>query len=171
MAAVIGDGRAHDLVDEPPEVLDADVGQEPVDPEILVGDHLAEPAQDGGEGQRANFLVTQPIFDVEALESFLARLGPIDVPVLAELMPLRSFEQAEYVHYELPDTRVPEAVLDRLRAAGPDGPAAGQALTAAFLGECGDLVNGAIVVPTAGSPNETAELVRTLVGTIDTGPR
>jgi len=119
----------------------------------------------------ANFLVTQPIFDVEALESFLARLGAIEVPVLAELMPLRSFEQAEYVHYELPDTRVPEAVLDRLRAAGPDGPAVGQALTAAFLGECGDLVNGAIVVPTAGSPNETAELVRTLVGTVDAGPR
>jgi hypothetical protein len=58
-----------------------------------------------------------------------------------------------------------------LRAAGPDGPAVGQALAAAFLGECGDLVDGAIVVPTAGSPNETAEFVRTLVGTVDMGPR
>ena len=40
------------------------------------------------------------------------------VPVIVGVMPLHSFRHAEFLHNEVPGITVPEAVRDRLRAAG-----------------------------------------------------
>lgn len=63
----------------------------------------------------ARFAMSQPIFDARALAGFLAELDPLPIPVLAGILPLHSFRNAEFLHNEVPGMRIPEAVRDRMR--------------------------------------------------------
>jgi homocysteine S-methyltransferase len=110
----------------------------------------------------AQFVMTQPIYDPDLFASVLARLGPLEVPVLMGVMPLQSYRNAEFVHNELPGVSVPEAVLERMRAAGADGQAEGMAITRELLAACMHLVSGVYVMPTFGRYEQAAELVRQL---------
>jgi homocysteine S-methyltransferase len=69
----------------------------------------------------ADFAVTQPVFDPEALARFLERVSPWPVPVLAGLWPLRSLRNAEFVANEIPGVVVPDAVLERMANAQARG--------------------------------------------------
>jgi homocysteine S-methyltransferase len=67
----------------------------------------------------ADFAVTQPVFQVEQLASFLERarsLAP-HLPVIAGIWPLTSFRNAEFMNNEVPGISVPPAVMERMRAA------------------------------------------------------
>jgi homocysteine S-methyltransferase len=68
----------------------------------------------------AEYAVTQPVFDPEALFRFLDRLPPGPrVPILAGVWPLQSLRNAEFLNSEVPGVHVPDAVRARL-AAAPD---------------------------------------------------
>src|SRR5438477_1245522 len=60
----------------------------------------------------ASWLQTQPVYDLEALERFLARAGRIPVPVLVGILPLHSFRHAEFLHNEVPGITVPDRAPD-----------------------------------------------------------
>ena len=63
----------------------------------------------------ANFLITPPVYDLEALERLLDAVDPpADVPVLLGLMPLQDLRHAEYLQHEVPDMAVPSSVLERM---------------------------------------------------------
>jgi homocysteine S-methyltransferase len=66
----------------------------------------------------AKFAVTQPVFDVEALDRFLDLLGPGRIPILAGIWPLVSLRNAEFLNTEVPGVKVADAVMDRMAAAG-----------------------------------------------------
>jgi methionine synthase / methylenetetrahydrofolate reductase(NADPH) len=72
----------------------------------------------------ADFAVTQPVFDVEALERFLELVNPWPVPVLAAIWPLRSAREAEFLANEVPGVIVPDTVIQRLREVDARGPEA-----------------------------------------------
>ncbi len=63
----------------------------------------------------ARFAMSQPIFDSRDLADFLAELGPLPIPVLAGILPLHSFRNAEFLHNEVPGMRIPEPVRERMR--------------------------------------------------------
>jgi len=65
----------------------------------------------------ANFAVTQPVFDVKQLESFLKRMESATgrIPVVAGICPLTSYRNAEFMNNEVPGISVPQAVMDRMR--------------------------------------------------------
>ncbi len=67
----------------------------------------------------ADFAVTQPVFQVEQLASFLerARRFAPHLPVIAGIWPLTSFRNAEFMNNEVPGISVPPAVMERMRAA------------------------------------------------------
>jgi homocysteine S-methyltransferase len=67
----------------------------------------------------AEYAVTQPVFDPEALLRFLDALPGRRVPVLAGVWPLQSLRNAEFLNSEVPGVHVPESVRARL-AAAPD---------------------------------------------------
>src|SRR5207237_9007208 len=58
----------------------------------------------------ANFLVTQPIYDVDAFRTFVEACGPLGVPLLVGVLPLVSARHAEFLHNEVPGGVIPEAV-------------------------------------------------------------
>lgn len=66
----------------------------------------------------AEYAITQPVFDPDALFRFLDRLPPTTIPILAGIWPLQSVRNAEFLNTEVPGVSVPEAVRARLVAAG-----------------------------------------------------
>ncbi len=64
----------------------------------------------------AEFAITQPVFDPEALLRFLDRVEGYrrKIPVLAGVWPLISFKNAEFMNNEVPGVVVPKAILDRM---------------------------------------------------------
>jgi methionine synthase I (cobalamin-dependent)/5,10-methylenetetrahydrofolate reductase len=64
----------------------------------------------------AEYIVTQPVFDLHLLESFLRRIEGFRVPVIAGIWPLTSYRNAEFMVNEL-RVPVPEAFLERMRQA------------------------------------------------------
>ncbi len=108
----------------------------------------------------ADCLMTQQFYDAASLESFLERLGPIEIPVLIGVMPLQSHKHTEFIHNELAGVFVPEDVRDRMRRAGENGVAEGLAQARELLEQCRPMCDGAYLVPSFGRYEVVGELVQ-----------
>jgi len=73
-------------------------------------DHTFQKAKAGVE-----FLITQPIFDVELLEYFLEKIEPSGVPVIAGIWPLSSYRNALFLHNEVPGVSIPMEIQERMK--------------------------------------------------------
>jgi len=65
----------------------------------------------------AEYAITQPVFDVEQLERFLAQLGGVRIPIIAGIWPLVSVRNAEFLANEVPGVTVPDHIISRMRRA------------------------------------------------------
>ncbi len=65
----------------------------------------------------AEYVLTQPVFDIEQMERFFQRMADLRLPVLAGVMPLMNFRTVEFLNNEVPGVTVPEAVVRRMAAA------------------------------------------------------
>jgi methionine synthase I (cobalamin-dependent)/5,10-methylenetetrahydrofolate reductase len=63
----------------------------------------------------AEYVVTQPVFDLDLLEKFLKRIERVKIPVICGLWPLTSFRNAEFMVNEL-RVPVPESFMERMRS-------------------------------------------------------
>jgi len=93
----------------------------------------------------AQFLVSRPVHELDGLRQVMARLAGADVPVLVSVVPLRSFEQADYLSHEVPDVRIPATALRALEQAGPHAARTGADMAAQLLAEAGPFVQGAVL--------------------------
>jgi len=62
----------------------------------------------------AEYVVTQPVFDLKLLEDFLKRIEHVKIPVICGIWPLTSFRNAEFMCNEL-RVPVPDEFMDRMR--------------------------------------------------------
>lgn len=69
----------------------------------------------------AEFAVTQPVFDLQAFQTFLDRTAEWPLPILAGIWALRSLREAEFLANEIPGVVVPEEIFQRMRAAEAKG--------------------------------------------------
>ena len=68
----------------------------------------------------AEYVVTQPVFDLRLLENFLKRIEHCRIPVVAGIWPLVSVRNAEFMKNEL-RVSVPDEILNRMaRAQTPE---------------------------------------------------
>ena len=65
----------------------------------------------------AEYAITQPVFDADVLESFLRRIEPLQLPVVAGIWPLLSYRNAQFMNNEVPGVSVPDDVMERMRVA------------------------------------------------------
>ncbi|HEU5158562.1 MAG TPA: bifunctional homocysteine S-methyltransferase/methylenetetrahydrofolate reductase [Streptosporangiaceae bacterium] len=93
----------------------------------------------------AQFLVTTPVYGLDALRRMVDALADEDVPVLLSVAPLRSFEEADYLAHEVPDVTIPAATLTALERAGQGARETGLDLMASLLTEARPLVDGVVV--------------------------
>ncbi|HET6499735.1 MAG TPA: bifunctional homocysteine S-methyltransferase/methylenetetrahydrofolate reductase [Amycolatopsis sp.] len=94
----------------------------------------------------AQFLITRPVYEAEALSGMLAELSDEDIPVLMAVSPLTGFAEAEYLAHEVPDVRIPRETLTVLEAAGEGGREAGLELAKELLARARPLVQGVVLV-------------------------
>ncbi len=110
----------------------------------------------------AQFLVSRPVHELDGLRQVLAGLAGAGVPVLISVVPLRSFEQADYLSHEVPGVRIPASALRALEQAGPHAAQVGVDMAAALLAEAGPLVQGAVL----GLPADNAAAVDVLLSAL-----
>ena len=65
----------------------------------------------------AQYVMTQPVFDIELARKTVARLKPLGVPIFLGVMPLLSSRNAEFLHNEVPGIKIAEPLRERLRHA------------------------------------------------------
>ncbi len=62
----------------------------------------------------ADFVITQPVFDVEALLAFIEKTAHLHLPLIAGIWPLTSLKNAQFMKTEVPGVSVPDAVIKRM---------------------------------------------------------
>lgn len=109
---------------------------------------LAKKIQSG-----ANFGLTQPVFDPEAAQAFLAfyaaEYGPLQLPLIVGIQPLFSLRNAEFLHNEVPGITIPPAYMERLRCAA-DAQAEGVAIAQELVQAIRPWAQGVYIVPAFG---------------------
>jgi methionine synthase I (cobalamin-dependent)/5,10-methylenetetrahydrofolate reductase len=110
----------------------------------------------------ARWAMTQIVFDMSYLESFLDRIGGSPVPLLVGVWPIRSLELAVRVHNETPGIVVPEHVQERYRAAGADAAEVGAELVRELVAQARELAAGIYVVAPFRRPLGVLNLLETL---------
>ncbi len=65
----------------------------------------------------AEYAITQPVFDVEMLHTFMAAVESHSIPIIAGIWPFTSYKNAEFMANEVPGVVVPDALLTRMSKA------------------------------------------------------
>jgi methionine synthase I (cobalamin-dependent)/5,10-methylenetetrahydrofolate reductase len=63
----------------------------------------------------AEYVITQPVFDIRILEQFMKRIRHVTIPLLCGIWPLISYRNAEFMNNEVPGASVPPDIMERLR--------------------------------------------------------
>jgi len=111
----------------------------------------------------AEYAVTQPVFDIALLESFLRRIEHCRIPVVAGIWPLVSVRNAEFMKNEL-RVSVPDAIFERMaHAANPEAARQeGIAIAREMLWALRDLVQGAQISAPFGKYSAAADVLEVL---------
>jgi len=106
----------------------------------------------------AEFAVTAPVFDPDALASLL-REGP-KLPVVATIWPLRTAREAEFFEQQMADVPVPKALVKRMEEAEGRGEEEAEGLTIAreLCAAVRPLVQGVLVAAPDGNVERALEV-------------
>jgi len=107
----------------------------------------------------ANFVMTQPIYQVSDLTDFLDEFGTCPVPILVGIMPLHSSKHAEYLHNEVPGINIPDEIRQSMAKAGDQGARVGLELAEKLLEEVRPICEGTYLVPSFGRYEDMCTLV------------
>ena len=67
----------------------------------------------------AEYIITQPVFDVDSLEAFLEKVELDDMFLIAGIWPLVSLRNAEFMKNEVPGVFVPDEVIQSIASLIP----------------------------------------------------
>jgi len=100
----------------------------------------------------ADFLLTQPVFNIGLLEKLLTRIREYNIPVLGGILPLASYRNAEFLNNEVPGMSVPEAILGRMEKAesSEDARKIGVEISQDLLLSIKNMVQGVYLMPPFG---------------------
>ncbi len=62
----------------------------------------------------AEFAITQPVFDPDALLAILDQVEQHGIPILAGIWPLASYRNAVFMQNEVPGVEIPQSILERM---------------------------------------------------------
>ena len=147
----------------------ADIGQPTA---YFVGGALSLPLEDVAHEVKVlrrkvragvDFLLTQPVYDVEAarrvLGAYADRYGPLEVPVLAGILPLYGVRHARFLDNEVPGITIPWAIMARLERAGEKAPQEGVRIAVELIEAVRPWVQGVYVMPAFSRYDLAAEVI------------
>ncbi|MFZ0806634.1 MAG: bifunctional homocysteine S-methyltransferase/methylenetetrahydrofolate reductase [Candidatus Sulfotelmatobacter sp.] len=111
----------------------------------------------------ADYVVTQPVFDLRLLENFLRRIEHCRIPVIAGIWPLISVRNAEFMKNEL-RVSVPDSILERMaRAQNPEAARSeGVAIAREMLIAARQMVQGAQISAPLGRYSSAVDVLEAL---------
>jgi methionine synthase / methylenetetrahydrofolate reductase(NADPH) len=111
----------------------------------------------------AEYVVTQPVFDLRLLEIFLRRIEHCRIPLVAGIWPLVSARNAEFMKNEL-RVSVPGSILERMsRAQTPEAARAeGVAIAREMLIACREMGQGAQISAPMGRYSSAVDVLEAL---------
>ncbi len=111
----------------------------------------------------AEYIVTQPVFDLDQLEALVKFVEPYRVPVIAGIWPLISYRNAEFMVNEL-RVPVPETFMSRMRSAesAEAARAEGVAIAQEMLGRARQIASGAQLSAPFGRYSMAIEVMKVL---------
>ena len=141
-----GDAEA----DEEPHISEIDLELERYDRKLVAG---------------ADYIMTQPIYDISVLERFLERKGRPSVPLILGMIPLHSFRHAERLHNEVAGITISDAVREQMREAGERGREVGMELARQLLLEAKarGYIQGCYLMPSFGRYDVVSSVARSLL--------
>jgi homocysteine S-methyltransferase len=111
----------------------------------------------------ADFLLTQPVYQVDAAAAFLKRFenefGRVSVPVLAGVLPLYSARHVAFLHNEVPGVSIPEEYQQRMQQAGDRAAQEGVRIALELIEKMKPWANGIYMMPQFGRYDLAAEIV------------
>ena len=111
----------------------------------------------------AEYVVTQPVFDIELLEKFLKRIEHVRIPVMAGIWPLTSVRNAEFMKNEL-RVSVPDEIMTRMGRAATveEARAEGVAIAREMLLRLRGVVQGAQISAPFGKYTAAVDVLEAL---------
>jgi methionine synthase / methylenetetrahydrofolate reductase(NADPH) len=93
----------------------------------------------------ARFLISRPVYELTRFRIMMEALAEEGIPVLLSIVPLRSFEEADYLSHEVPDISIPPQTLTAMERAGSRAAETGVELAADLFAEARPLVQGVVL--------------------------
>jgi homocysteine S-methyltransferase len=110
----------------------------------------------------AQFLVSRPAYETERLRAIVAGLAGVEVPVLVTVMPLRTYEETEFLAHEVPDAHIPTALLQAMKDRTNDPVLTGRALAAELIREVRTFAQGIVLGVRETEPGDLDHLLKAL---------
>ncbi|MCP4583399.1 MAG: bifunctional homocysteine S-methyltransferase/methylenetetrahydrofolate reductase [candidate division Zixibacteria bacterium] len=96
------------------------------------------------------YIFTQPMYDLDTINSFLDRVAKYSRPIMLGILPLVSYKHAEFMHHEVPGIEVPEYIRGRMRKAGDKSAAEGALISMELIDKIKKSVAGLYLMPSFG---------------------
>jgi homocysteine S-methyltransferase len=114
----------------------------------------------------ADFALTQPLYDIAEAKSFVSRYeaeyGPLNLPILAGVLPLYNARHADFLHHEVPGINIPQAIRRRMGQAGENGAQEGVAMARELVSQLRAFTQGIYLMPPFGRYDLGADVIEVL---------
>ncbi len=97
-------------------------------------------------GLGSDYFLTTPVFDLDSFHEFMKRAGPVRVPVIAEIILVRSAEMGLFLNKHVRSGLVPCHIIEKL-AKAPDKERASLEIVGGLVKGLKDLCQGVHLVP------------------------
>jgi methylenetetrahydrofolate reductase (NADPH) len=94
----------------------------------------------------AKYFLTTPVFDIDSFQEFMKRVGPIRIPVIAEIILVRSAEMGLFLNKHVRAGLVPNYIIEKL-AKAPDKERASIEIVSDLVKGLKDLCQGVHFIP------------------------
>ncbi len=114
----------------------------------------------------ADFILTQPIFSIQALEKFHQvyerEYGELTIPLLAGLLPLASVRHANFLQHEVPGIKIPDQIFERMENNPDQSAQEGVKITIEIAEQLKESAAGVYIMPAFNRFDYVAQIVETL---------
>jgi 5,10-methylenetetrahydrofolate reductase len=97
-------------------------------------------------GLGTQYFLTTPIFDIDSFHEFMKKVGPIKIPVVAEIILVRSAEMGLFLNKHVKSGMVPNHIIEKL-ARAPDKEKASIEIVGDLVKGLRDLCQGVHFIP------------------------
>lgn len=97
-------------------------------------------------GFGADYFLTTPVFDLDSFHAFMKHVGPIKIPVIAEIILVRSAEMGLFLNKHVRSGLVPYHIIEKL-AKAPDKEKASIEIVGELVKGLKDLCQGVHLIP------------------------